>query len=121
MRVRRFAEDEVAPFHRAFVEAGAAMGLAEADDLDTLDGGLGVCIEPSNSPDGVRWNAAFAYLDPVRDRPHLTVRGDTIVDRVIVESDRAVGVAAIGPSGSVSSSGPTSSSCARASTGARRS
>ena len=66
MRVRRFTDDEVAPFHREFVEAGAAMGLDETDDLDTLDGMSGVCIEPSNSPDGVRWNAAFAYLDPVR-------------------------------------------------------
>ena len=99
MRVRRFPDDEVAPFHREFVEAGAAMGLAETDDLDTLDGEMGVCIEPSNSPDGVRWNAAFAYLDPVRDRPHLTVRGDTLVDRVIVEGGRAVGVRAIGPLG----------------------
>ncbi|MDH4177011.1 MAG: GMC family oxidoreductase N-terminal domain-containing protein [Thermoleophilia bacterium] len=101
MRVRRFANDEVAPFHRGFVEAGVAMGLAEADDLDTLDGGMGVCVEPSNSPDGVRWNAAFAYLDPVRDRAHLTVRGDTTVDRVIVEGGRAVGVRAIGPLGEV--------------------
>ena len=99
MRVRRFSDDEVAPFHRAFVEAGAAMGLEENDDLDTLDGGVGVCIEPSNSPDGVRWNAAFAYLDPVRDRPHLRVRGDTTVDRVIVERGRAVGVRAMGPLG----------------------
>ena len=101
MRVRRFPDDEVAPFHREFVEAGAAMGLAEADDLDTLDGGLGVCIQPSNSPDGVRWNAAFAYLDPVRDRAHLTVRGDTTVDRVIVEGGRAVGVRAVGTLGEV--------------------
>ena len=101
MRVRRFSDDEIVPFHREFVESGAAMGLAEADDLDTLDGGLGVCIEPSNSPDGVRWNAAFAYLDPVRDRSHLTVLGDTIVDRLIVEGDRAVGVATIGPLGPV--------------------
>ncbi len=99
MRVRRFPEDEVAPFHRAFVDAGASMGLEETDDLDTLDGGVGVCIEPSNSPDGVRWNAAFAYLDGVRDRPLLTVRGDTLVDRVIVEGSRAVGVRAIGPLG----------------------
>jgi len=101
MRVRRFPDEEVAPFHRGFVEAGAAMGLDEADDLDTLDGGLGVCIQPSNSPDGVRWNAAFAYLDPVRDRPELTVRGDTVVDRVIVQGGRAVGVRAIGPDGPV--------------------
>jgi choline dehydrogenase len=99
--VRRFPDDEVAPFHREFVDAGAVMGLPEADDLDSLDGEIGVCIEPSNSPGGVRWNAAFAYLDPVRDRPHLTVRADTLVDRVIVEGGRAVGVRTVGPLGSL--------------------
>lgn len=99
MRVRRFTEDEIAPFHGDFVEAGTAMGFDETDDLDTLDGGVGVCVQPSNSPDGVRWNAAFAYLDPVRDRPELTVRGDTLVDRVLVEDARAVGVRTIGPLG----------------------
>jgi choline dehydrogenase len=31
---------------------------------------------------GVRWNAAFAYLDPVRARPNLTILADTLVDRV---------------------------------------
>ncbi|HWC70221.1 MAG TPA: GMC family oxidoreductase N-terminal domain-containing protein [Actinomycetota bacterium] len=100
LRVRRFADREVAPFHRAFVEAGIAMELPENDDLDTIDAVPGVCIQPSNSPEGVRWNAAFAYLDPVRERRELTVRGDTIVDRVLVEDGRACGVRAIGPDGS---------------------
>ena len=77
MRVRSFPDDEVAPFHRAFVEAGAAMGLEETDDLDSLDGGVGVCIEPSNSPDGVRWKGAessascrgFARVGSAASRP----------------------------------------------------
>jgi choline dehydrogenase len=101
MRVRRFADDEIAPFHRGFIEAGTALGFPEVDDLESLDGGIGVCAEPSNSPDGVRWNAAFAYLDPVRDRPGLTVWGDTAVDRVIVEGGRAVGVRVFGAEGAV--------------------
>ena len=99
LRVRRFAEDEIAPFHGAFIEAGVAMDLPEIDDLESLEGVPGVCAEPSNSPDGVRWNAAFAYLDPVRARPELVVSGDTLVDRVLVEGGRAVGIAAHGPDG----------------------
>ena len=99
MRVRRFADGEIAPYHGAFIEAGVAMELPEVDDLESLDGVPGVCAEPSNSPDGIRWNAAFAYLDPVRDRPELVVRGDTLVDRVLVERGRAVGVIALGPEG----------------------
>lgn len=100
LRVRRFAEDEIAPFHRGFIEAGVAMDLPEVDDLESLDGVPGVCAEPSNSPEGIRWNAAFAYLDPVRGRRELSVRGGTLVDRVVVEAGRAVGVRAVGPGGS---------------------
>jgi choline dehydrogenase len=99
MRVRRYRDEELSPFHRAFIQAGAGLGLPEADDLDTLDCVAGVCAEPSNSPGGVRWNAAFAYLDPVRPSPLLEIRDRTIVDRVLVEAGRAVGVRAIGPEG----------------------
>jgi choline dehydrogenase len=99
MRVRRFPDDEIAPLHRGFIDAGIGMDLPEIDDLETLDGVPGVCAQPSNSPDGIRWNAAFAYLDAVRDRRELSVRADTLVDRVIVEGGRAVGVRAVGPGG----------------------
>jgi choline dehydrogenase len=97
LRTRRFGDDELTPFHRGFIDAGAELGLPVVDDLETLDGVPGVGAEPSNSPGGIRWNAAFAYLDPVRDLPHLEVRGDTLVDRVLVQGGRAVGVRAIGP------------------------
>jgi choline dehydrogenase len=30
----------------------------------------------------VRWNAAFAYLDSARSRPNLTIRAQTLVDRI---------------------------------------
>ena len=62
--VRRFSKEELSPWHRAFVDV--------ADD---------VVITPLNAVDGVRWNAAFAYLDPARERPNLTIRAETLVDR----------------------------------------
>ncbi len=99
MRVRRFAPDELAPLHRGFVDAGVTLGLPEVDDLDTLDGLPGVGPQTSNSPAGVRWNAALAYLDPVRGHPQLEIRDRTLVDRVLVESGRAVGVRALGGDG----------------------
>lgn len=99
LRVRRFADDEITPFHAAFIEAGTELGFPVLDDLESLDGVPSVCAEPSNSPDGIRWNAAFAYLDPVRGRQELTVRGDTLVDRVLIERGRAVGISAIGAEG----------------------
>src|SRR5204862_114340 len=48
---------------------------------------------PVNVVDGVRFNAAFAYLDPARGRPNLTIRADTLTDRVLLERERATGVA----------------------------
>ena len=43
---------------------------------------------------GVRWNTAFAYLDPVRDRRELTIVADATVERVLIANGRAVGVRA---------------------------
>jgi len=95
MRVRRFGDDDLTPLHRGFIDAGLALGLPRVDDLDTLDGVPGIGGEPSNSPNGIRWNTAFAFLDPVRARPELEVRDRALGDRVLVEGGRAVGVRAI--------------------------
>jgi choline dehydrogenase-like flavoprotein len=99
MRVRTFDEGEWSPLHRSFIEAGVALRLPLEDRLQTLDVRPSVCAEPSNSPDGVRWNAAIAYLDPVRGRADLEIRGDTLVDRLLIEGGRVVGVGAVGPEG----------------------
>jgi choline dehydrogenase len=77
IHVRRLTEDELSPWHRAFAQAAG-------DDA---------ILHPVNVVDGVRWNAAFAYIDPARER--LTVLADTLVDRVLVDGDRAVGVRTI--------------------------
>ena len=99
LRVRRFADDEWSPLHRGFIEAGIELGLRFEDRLESLDVRPAVCAEPSNSPRGIRWNAAFAYLDSVRGRRELEVRGNALVDRVLVSNGRAVGVRAIGRDG----------------------
>jgi choline dehydrogenase len=99
MRVRRFGEEDWTPFHRGFIEAGVELGLPLEDRLLSLDVRPSVCAEPQNSPEGVRWNAALAYLDPVRPDDRLRVLGDVLVDRVRVDAGRAVGVVAIGPQG----------------------
>jgi choline dehydrogenase-like flavoprotein len=65
-----------------------------ADACETR--GIEVAIGPYNIRDGVRWNAAFAYVDPARARSNLTIRGDTLVDRILFEGERAVGVSAGG-------------------------
>ena len=76
MRVRRIEPEALSPWHRAFVEACGDAAI----------------VHPVNAVGTVRWNAGFAYLDPVRGRENLTILADTLVDRVVVEGDRAVGV-----------------------------
>jgi choline dehydrogenase len=99
LRVRRYAADEVTPFHRLCLEAGAAAGIPLTDDLNDVDEDEGMAPSPVNIVDGIRWNAAFAYLDPVRDRPNLTVAGGCPVDRLIVERGRVTAVRFLGPDG----------------------
>jgi choline dehydrogenase len=42
--------------------------------------------------EGVRWNAAFAYVDPARDRANLTIQADATVDKVTLRGTTAGGV-----------------------------
>src|SRR5262245_8810708 len=94
LRVRRFSAEEIQPFQRAFLEAVVASGIPRTDDLHDLDGGIGCGSEPMNVVDGVRWNTAFAYLDPVRDRRELTIVPEAVVDRVLIANGQAFGVSA---------------------------
>ncbi|MDV7145602.1 GMC family oxidoreductase N-terminal domain-containing protein [Tropicimonas sp. TH_r6] len=41
---------------------------------------------------GQRYSAAYAFLDPVKDNPKLTLRLQAEVQRLVIENDRAVGV-----------------------------
>jgi choline dehydrogenase len=77
----------------AFMEAAEASGLAKVEDIN----GDRVQIPsvgpvPKNIADGNRHNAAFSYLGPVRNRPNLTIRPETLVDRVRFDGELANGV-----------------------------
>ncbi len=89
MRVVRYGPDEITPFQQVFLDAAPAVGLPVVDDLNNWDEDEGIAASPVNAPGGLRWNAAFAYLDPVRDRPSLQIAGDAEVVRVIVTGGRA--------------------------------
>ena len=84
MRVRVSADHETGPYHRACLDAAAALGWPRADDLHDLDGGVGFGLEPVNVDGTTRFNAAFAYLDPVRSSPLLTIVDHATVDRVTI-------------------------------------
>jgi choline dehydrogenase len=82
LRIQQPSVAGLQPFQRAFLDAAVAAGLPHRDDLLDPGGGSGVAISPVNAPGSVRWNSAFAYLDPVRDHPGLTVCANALVDRI---------------------------------------
>jgi choline dehydrogenase len=94
MRARRFAEDEFAPLSRAVLSALPELDLPQLADATEDSAGAGPF--PVNAVGSTRWNAAFAYLDPARGRPNLTIQADALVDRVRLDGDRASGVVLAG-------------------------
>jgi choline dehydrogenase len=99
MHVVQPTEAEVTPWHRACLAAGPAAGFPLVPTINDIDLELGIGMGALNVAKSLRWNSGFAYLDPLRSHPNLKIAGETLVDRVIVEQGRAVGVEAITPAG----------------------
>lgn len=99
LRVRRFAPDEITPFHAAALQAIQQTGVPLVEDLNNLTENAGVNTAPVNMVGAVRWNSAFGYLDPVRHQANLMIRGDALVDKVVLVGDQVVGVEVIGAQG----------------------
>ena len=92
--------DALSWFVEPFIGVVESLGYPRLSALNGPDWVPGAAVIPLNVLDGVRFNASFAYLDPARERPNLTIRGDTLVDRVVIQDGRAVGVIAQGRDGS---------------------
>ena len=80
LQSRRLGDDELAPWYQAFREAA----------------GNDAIVHVVNAVGAVRWNAAFAYLDPFRGRTNLTILADTLVDKVLTKDGTATGALAGG-------------------------
>ncbi|CAI0812205.1 Choline dehydrogenase [Serratia proteamaculans] len=84
--------DDITPMQRAFVAATRANGYQAVSDFDGPQAN-GVGPYPMNIVNGVRVNTGIAYLDEkVRARANLTVHADTLVDRVLFDGKRAIGI-----------------------------
>lgn len=77
----------------AFREAAAQSGIASIDDFNGGNN-QGCGYFQVNQRSGVRWNAAKAFLRPVRHRPNLTVLTGVEVDKVLLDNGRASAVQA---------------------------
>ena len=91
--VRRHKPETWLPAQTAFSAACISAGYPEDPDMNNPDSG-GVGPIPMNNPNGVRMSTALTYLNPVRNRLYLTVRSSVTAHKIIVESGKAVGVAA---------------------------
>jgi choline dehydrogenase-like flavoprotein len=89
--VTRWADDTWTPLQQGFVAGCEALGFPRCADHNE-PGTTGVGPIPMNRVDRERVSANVAYLEPVRSRPNLTVRGDAHVRRVIIARGRATGV-----------------------------
>ncbi len=92
LRVRKFAPEEITPFHGACLDAIVDSHIPHTTDLNDMDENVGAAMAPVNIWNGIRWNASFAYLDPVRDKKGLTIAGDVLVDKINVAHSRAASV-----------------------------
>lgn len=92
MRVSIPSPALITPFHQLILESAAAIGIPMVEDLNDLDEPVGMAPSPANIHEGIRWNGAFAFLDPIRGQPNLTVIGDALVDRLLFNGDQVSGV-----------------------------
>jgi choline dehydrogenase-like flavoprotein len=76
----------------AFQQAAEQYGVPATTDFNTGDN-HGVALFDVTQRRGWRWSAADAFLKPVRSRANLKVVTGALVDRVLVEEGRAVGLA----------------------------
>jgi choline dehydrogenase len=90
-----YADEDLAFWQRAFLEAAVAAGVGRVPDVGDPGGSDGVAPFHANVRDGVRWNAAFAFLDAVRGQPNVTVLSNALVDQLEIEGDRALAVSCI--------------------------
>ena len=75
----------------AFQHAADEHGIPPSPDFNCGDNEGSGLFEVTQRR-GRRWSAADAFLKPVRHRPNLKVATGALVDRLIVEEGRAVGI-----------------------------
>jgi choline dehydrogenase-like flavoprotein len=89
--VYRAPQETWGPIDRGLRDAALAAGYAWCDDLNGPDG-EGVCCYPINSRGLRRISTNEAYLEPARGRANLEIRGDALVEKVLLKDGRATGV-----------------------------
>lgn len=79
------------PLSATLIEAGVSAGFGRNDDFNGPEQ-AGFGFYQVTQRDGARCSAAVAFLRPARTRPNLHVRTHALVERILIEQGRAVGV-----------------------------
>jgi choline dehydrogenase len=87
--IRRYPE--LTSSQEAFLEACRATGYKPVPDHNAPDA-VGAGRLPVNEVDGLRESTALTYLAQARNRPNLTIRGESAVDRILLDGGDATGV-----------------------------
>src|SRR5881394_244340 len=72
-------------------DAAEQMGIRRIPDFNTGDN-EGISYFHVNQKRGRRWSAARGFLKPVLSRPNLRLETKVLVDRLVIEQGRVVGV-----------------------------
>jgi choline dehydrogenase-like flavoprotein len=99
--IRQYRDGELAFWQGSFLEAAITAGFPRVGDLSDPEPAEGVAPFHANLRGSIRWNAAFTFLDPVRERPTLRVVADTIADRLVVSAGRAGSLIGYSPNGMI--------------------
>lgn len=91
MPVRRRTKGLDKGIQYAFHSAITGAGHPEVQDTNGPNP-TGIGVRPTNNVDGVRVSPAIAYLNPIRHRLNLTIRGNVYARRIIFEGTTAKGV-----------------------------
>ena len=89
--VVRWKREEMEAVQRGFYDACVALGFEETNDQNDPES-TGISPLAMNRRGMVRWSASLGYLSVARQRLNLTLRSGCLVDRILFEDGRAVGL-----------------------------
>jgi choline dehydrogenase len=96
--IYRAPREKWGPVDKALADAAVGLGYGWADDHNA-PGSTGASPYAIDNRNDIRVSVNDGYLEPARGRPNLTIQGDTVIDTLILDGNRAVGVKAITPDG----------------------
>jgi choline dehydrogenase len=92
LRVRRYDISEITPFQQDVHASALAAGFPVSHNINDIDEGIGASICPVNKVGGVRWNAAFGFVDPVRGQPNFSIVDHFEAQELLFRAGRVAGV-----------------------------